>query len=109
MKTCPVCRSIAFDDAAICYGCLYDFAKEEEGAEAAPTHILSERLVQPDKHNQLGGKETPEACESIGKHAFGQDEADGRGRGVSFVITLTPEGEVGVPTSWRCTVDAVER
>lgn len=25
MKTCPVCKSQAFDDAEVCYGCLYRF------------------------------------------------------------------------------------
>ena len=30
MKTCPVCRSMAFDDAEVCYGCL-DRYQEEGG------------------------------------------------------------------------------
>lgn len=29
MKTCPICGARAFDDAAVCYGCLHRFADEE--------------------------------------------------------------------------------
>ena len=25
MKQCPICQSVAFDDAATCYGCLHEF------------------------------------------------------------------------------------
>lgn len=25
MKRCPICQSVAFDDAATCYGCLHEF------------------------------------------------------------------------------------
>lgn len=37
MKTCPVCGAVAFDDAEICYGCLYRFGEEGSHAEIAPT------------------------------------------------------------------------
>ena len=30
MKTCPVCNSLAFDDAKTCFGCLHPF--DDEGA-----------------------------------------------------------------------------
>ena len=32
MKTCPVCKAVAFDDQARCFGCLYDFGKETQVA-----------------------------------------------------------------------------
>lgn len=35
MRECPVCKAIAFDDAEICYGCLYRF--EEHGAAETPS------------------------------------------------------------------------
>ena len=31
MKTCPICRSVAFDDAVTCFGCLHRFSEEDEG------------------------------------------------------------------------------
>ena len=35
MKTCPVCKAVAFDDAEICYGCLYRY-RGGEGLVEAP-------------------------------------------------------------------------
>lgn len=29
MKTCPVCKSGAFDDAEVCYGCLHQFKSQQ--------------------------------------------------------------------------------
>ena len=34
MKTCPVCRAVAFDDAEVCFGCMHRF--EEGAAEPNP-------------------------------------------------------------------------
>ena len=36
MKSCPVCKAQAFDDAEVCYGCLYRF--EWSNANACPYH-----------------------------------------------------------------------
>lgn len=41
MKQCPICQSMAFDDAATCYGCLHAFA-DDDGAsspDSAPVAI----------------------------------------------------------------------
>ena len=37
MKTCPVCNARAFDDAEVCYGCMYRFGEEPEAVGNAPT------------------------------------------------------------------------
>ena len=29
MKTCPVCNSLAFDDAKTCFGCLHPFEDDD--------------------------------------------------------------------------------
>lgn len=31
MKRCPVCAATTFDDAEVCYGCLYRFEAQEKG------------------------------------------------------------------------------
>lgn len=36
MKTCPVCKAQAFDDAEVCYGCLYRF--EWDDSDECPYH-----------------------------------------------------------------------
>ena len=33
MKTCPVCRARAFEDAEVCYGCLHRF--DGDGRDSA--------------------------------------------------------------------------
>lgn len=30
MKRCPICQSLAFDDAITCYGCLHEFGSDEQ-------------------------------------------------------------------------------
>ncbi len=38
MKTCPVCKSLCFDDMSVCYGCMHDFDRDipDEPEEAVP-------------------------------------------------------------------------
>ena len=36
MKQCPICQSKAFDDAAICYGCLHEFTDDDCVPAVAP-------------------------------------------------------------------------
>ncbi len=36
MKRCPICQSLAFDDAARCFGCLHEFGSEDGAAIAEP-------------------------------------------------------------------------
>lgn len=31
MKQCPICGAMSFDDAPVCYGCLFDYAKQGQG------------------------------------------------------------------------------
>ncbi len=31
MKQCPICGATSFDDAPVCYGCLFDYAKQGQG------------------------------------------------------------------------------
>ena len=58
MKTCPICNAAAFDDAAICYGCLHRFDEGDlppsvatvglDGPGGAPTLVISVRAVKGD-------------------------------------------------------------
>lgn len=79
MKTCPICQSIAFDDALTCYGCLYDFSKDVAG-EA--NHIEQ-------------------------RHDEAVDTANVMASSISFMVTLTPEGRDLDNLLWRCEVGPV--
>lgn len=46
MKTCPVCRSGAFDDAKVCYGCLHPYA-DGAGAVRVETSDGAVRASSP--------------------------------------------------------------
>lgn len=81
MKTCPICQSVAFDDAVTCYGCLHEFA-EGEGFDAG-----------------LAGHAEPAPASACAI-------ADG-GRLPSFVIQIKPERERSGQMSWTCAVDVV--
>lgn len=43
MKTCPVCRAVAFDDAEVCFGCMHRF---EEGT--ADSELSALKLDEPE-------------------------------------------------------------
>ena len=45
MKQCPICQSVAFDDATTCYGCLHEFADDE--AASIPTAPLENNVATP--------------------------------------------------------------
>lgn len=61
LKTCPQCGAQMFDDMDTCYGCLYDFSREEseteelwgsldeiwESAEEVPVSAQSQSRPQP--------------------------------------------------------------
>lgn len=55
MKQCPICHSLAFDDATTCYGCLHEFASDESapapirepaGCEAPPSFLIQ---IKPER------------------------------------------------------------
>ena len=77
MKRCPICQSLAFDDAAKCFGCLHEFTEKdglEEGRSMMPPPAGAPFLVE---------SATPPA----------------------FLIRIRPEHESSGLTSWTCSVD----
>lgn len=79
MKTCPICKAKAFDDAAVCYGCMHRFGeKPEQVLPIAPQHAPKGRAI-----------------------ARLDDWPP------SFQITLTPPALSGVDRAWTCSVEVV--
>lgn len=64
MKTCPICEAKAFDDAAVCYGCLHRFDEERGSAEAAPARATAAvgTLPEGDADAVQGGAASPAAA-----------------------------------------------
>ncbi len=80
MKTCPICGSVAFDDQALCFGCLHDYRDvEAEEQDAAPSGMP--------------------LTSGVGARAVAQANQ------VVFRLTLEPlGGEVPQGLSWACSV-----
>lgn len=36
MKQCPICQSLAFDDATTCFGCLHEFTEADQAPVPGP-------------------------------------------------------------------------
>jgi len=82
MKICPICDARAFDDAPICYGCLYRFDEEECSADNQPSDAWA------DCASDEGAKVEALAPE--------------------FLIRFTPvAGAVGTVT-WSCAVEVAD-
>lgn len=58
MKTCPVCKTMLFDDMEVCYGCMHKFGAEfDEGVEGslladASTNELQRETLQEIQESQ---------------------------------------------------------
>lgn len=61
MKTCPVCRAGAFDDAEVCYGCLHRFSQGDAQAFVAPSVASA-----PNSSESGGAVGVDVACEGQG-------------------------------------------
>ena len=101
MKTCPVCEAVAFDDAAICYGCMHRFAETDvvEEFDAAGLPIASAKL---DSDSLPDGVGMPDAAKRDAKTASGAQASDWP----VFRIKFTPKREPQGVLSWTCTVEA---
>ena len=115
MKTCPVCQAKAFDDAAICYGCLYRYG---EGDDASTT---SSAQAEPD-----GPVEKGDTLEREGAALKGGAVDGGEGAAAdsspaiaiepvrepidaypSFLIRFTPTVREAGLVAWSCEVETI--
>lgn len=85
MKTCPVCRAVAFDDARICFGCMHCFDETDKSG------IANSAMEQTCAHD----------CEP------GSFEAVGRAVPPAFLVKMVPALEETGIVSWTCSVDFV--
>ena len=85
MKTCPVCRAVAFDDARTCFGCMHHFDDADQGGESEST---VERTCAHDRE--------PNARE-VATHAVPP----------AFLVKMVPVLEETGAVSWTCSVDFV--
>ena len=82
MKTCPICQAVAFDDAAICFGCMYRFEDAETDQETL-SHKPSDTAAEPVHGQVRSSSLTPPA----------------------FYIKMVPETQESGAVSWACSID----
>ena len=107
MKTCPVCHAVAFDDAAICYGCLYRFDEREEG-------LFGDELIDSASSGFFGDADDG-AGAGVGDDAGTGDDAANdasdasscmqRGTPPTFLVRFTPVMESSGDVVWTCAIE----
>ena len=68
MKVCPVCKSGAFDDAQVCYGCMHKFTKADVVQQKKEGAIHSEGVSNNTAADQSTAKcpsASIDGCESV--------------------------------------------
>lgn len=51
MKTCPVCKSLCFDDMPVCYGCMHDFERDVLDEPEEAVEPAASRMAVPAKES----------------------------------------------------------
>ncbi|NHM14036.1 hypothetical protein [Xiamenia xianingshaonis] len=92
MKTCPICSAKAFDDARICYGCMYSYdSASDAGEEESPLDNTTLEWLAPENLLPQWPREDPrdvqdlpieEASGAAGPRAADVDDAVGAAGGV---------------------------
>ena len=103
MKTCPVCQAGAFDDAEVCFGCLYRFKDEDGAGPAAGDDSVAGAEVLVEAADEPGA-----SVAAVGEPLAQEEPATPTVSAwpVSFLIRLQPPAS-GSDRAWTCSVEAV--
>lgn len=105
MKTCPVCQSSAFDDAKVCYGCMYRFDDEVEASASC-----ADAELEPEQEDAVTPIEIESSVGStpVGNvmHSAAPRTAGSAGEyGPAFFIKMTPALAESGQVTWACAVE----
>lgn len=78
MKTCPVCRSLCFDDMPICYGCMHSFSRDG-------SHDVGSTEADP-----AGGNPANHPADSKGPGKVGDSSASPLGMRIPMITSVLP-------------------
>ena len=110
MKSCPICHAVAFDDATVCFGCLYRFEEEsdseertgqdsaERGADELGEGIGLDVASDSGERDLVGDAPLPESAQSIRTQASPP----------AFFIKMVPVMQDSGAVSWTCSVGVEE-
>lgn len=91
MKVCPRCGAVAFDDAKVCYGCLYDFSTARRRVDDTCQHA--------NISNGNSFKHIPLYSDHVSED---QDPPE-------FCIRFTPRRNACGGWKWDCSVQVKEK
>ena len=95
MKICPVCKAKAFDDAAVCYGCLYRFDRDGP----TPSDRGGGRVAEPS-YAPVAAEEPPPECYRENLASLPVRAAAGDGFGRHAAPAASPPA-VAAEAHWR--------
>ena len=133
MKTCPICHAVAFDDALVCFGCMYRYDLSQEETDRPFADVDESSLfvasAEPDCNPVVIVEEAEESALSsevadMDDSTLSSGEAPSDGEtdeaGVSvayemgccgapeFVIRMVPVYEQSGAIAWSCSVDVAD-
>ena len=92
MKTCPICHAVAFDDASLCFGCMYRFEDDASGEDMPEDG-------KPDSEPAAIGPS--DACTAPAERIVQANPP-------AFVIKMVPVMQESGAVSWTCNVGLAE-
>lgn len=120
MKKCPVCGSIAFDDATVCFGCMFRYSGQAPKHQSdavkgeSPTTVKVPLVLAASDGPAAGGPERGKVAAGgpeRGVPAANEPERAARQRvqdvSPSFAIRLTPDINQSGTMTWNCAVELV--
>lgn len=110
MKTCPICHAVAFDDAAVCFGCLYRFEEESEGGERASQNLVQENIDEPEERDDGRMASDAGKCDFVGDALQPRDaqQIETQASPPAFFIKMVPVMQDSGAVSWTCSVGVEE-
>lgn len=111
MKTCPVCHAVAFDDATICFGCMYryedvtTFAPKSDEATLLHPADDAPKPTDSDDPRSANNDPAPEAlATSEQRTASTTSEQPAASDPPTFYIKMMPTQDPEGVISWACSV-----
>ena len=106
MKICPVCGARAFDDALICYGCLYRYEEEREYLEEDQMHdIWADNSADDNVKIEMfaSGKTAGEGAKE--SDLLGDVPKQVTFSAPEFLIRFKPVTSAAGDVTWSCSVE----
>ena len=106
MKVCPICHAVAFDDATLCFGCMYRYDEDEGAGEGDGLNQMSENAPKAGACKNGPFPSNPAAAVSANAvpESVQRDVVQPTVFPPAFFIKMTPTMQESGAVSWTCSV-----